>query len=216
MSTDRLPRRALLAAAVAASAMAAATRSAAAQVAYRYEAQAASVPFVPGGPTVIEIYLRETRLGAGLTLADRGGLFGAGFGVRYAGGGQLPILSIAGNPSLFSGFTAVELTATTATFLQAVPITATTGAVPDASGRLLLGQVTLGPTASALPVAFEVWRRDGLGGNTLAFDGTDLDFNGPGVLGAVVPSPVLVYATIPEPAMLGLLVPASALLARRR
>lgn len=173
-----------------------------AQVGYRYEAHAASVEFVPGGPTVLDIYLRETRFGPGPGLSDRGGLFGAGFGVRLAGGGTLPIVSIAGNPVLFGGFTSVELTPTWATFLQAVPLSAVSGALPDSSGRLLLGRVTLGPSATALPVTFEIWRRDNFGGNTVAFDGTDLDLDSAGVLGAVAPTYVMVYATIPEPSAL--------------
>lgn len=184
--------------------LAASSAGASGQVSYRYEAASASVSFVPGGGTVVDVFLRETRLGAGAGLAERGGLFGAGFSVSHVGGGTLPIIGISGNPALFGGPTSGSVTATAASFLQAVDLETLAGVMPDAEGRIWVGRVTLGPTAAALPVVFALGRRDELGGNTIAFDGTDLDFDGPGVVGATGSGLVMVYATIPEPGWAGL------------
>lgn len=174
-----------------------------------------------GAPgSTFSVFLRET-LGPGdvsVIVAD-GGLFGAGFSVRYLGGrGPLPIVAVAGNPALFGGSFVSSLSPTEASVLQSISIEALSGALPDANGLILLGSFTVSSNASGLPAAFMLSRLDAIGGNTITLEATDLDFDSvdPAFSGATGASYPSVFTTVPEPAGAGVLAMAAVLLGGRR
>lgn len=169
--------------------------------------------------STVSVYLQES-LGPGDTsrLSADGGLLGAGFSVQYGGGrAPLAITAITPNPALFTGPTAVTLTPTAASVLQAIDFNQPLGVMPDGSGRILLGTFTVSASAVALPVAFSIGRYDELGGNTLTLAGTDLDFDAPSapLTGAATRTSVLITVAVPEPVSVLVMLPAATLLGRR-
>lgn len=171
-----------------------------AAVVYRYVAE--PVGGEVGGKSQVNVFLEESLTGGSVSVVGgESGLFGAGFVFEWVGGRPLAIDSVTRNAGAFGGLSSVSVTATTVRVLQSVPLAATTGVMPDGNGRVLLGTVSLNSAAATGPTLFRVGRLDTLGGNTITFAGTDLDFDSttPAFTGATTPTPWFRVAVVPEP-----------------
>lgn len=176
---------------------------------YRYVTDVAPGSSVPAG-TVINVYLEEI-LGSGETsvIAAEGGLFGAGFGVKYnsTSPGSLSLISVSPNVVDFDGPSSLldNSTATQRGVIESVAETRSTGPVPSfyrtdsglTYNRLLLGTVQLDSSLTGGIAVFTLGAFSDYVGNITTFAGTDLDSQ-------VATTDFAVIGTVPEPTGAGL------------
>jgi len=213
-----------------------AAQQAKASVTFRYVTDPVpSTGFFPVDPATntvtVRLYLEEDdTAGSASWLKANMGVFGAGVMIsRMSAKGATPAIISAVTPDAtdFSGpsNTSISTDGTSATILEGTSTTATTG-VPFANGngagsnQVYICSVTFDPLPSDAGL-FAIGPIQPVGGNTLDFNGDDLDTTSPGnYTGAADPSvqpTVIQVGVVPEPASIGLFgLGAIGLLARRR
>jgi hypothetical protein len=239
-------QRSVLMAAVAAAVLAAAT-SAYASITFKYTTYTGTTPgsnpnFVGavGTPIVIPIYLYE-QLTSGSTdtvVAPDGGLGGAAFSVTQTTNTAAGTLSgITGNTTSFPGGLSNPAggnSSTSQAFGSSTNIQASSGPVPNASGDVQIGSITVTPTATGTNTyvlanfnypstkSDDVTGTFGITGGPSGGNGFDLDPNNTGEFAftGAIANPETFTVTVPavpEPATISLLgVSALGILSRRR
>lgn len=188
-----------------------------AAITYSYETDAA-VYDVSSGSATVNIYLHETLTdGSTSLLATENGLLGYGFSVVRSSGDGAYFSAITSNTAAFGGLVSPHLTTGSASLSDNVPLTSANGPVPDGSGLIFLGRITLAlnETGSA-PTSFTLRRDNDLGGNTGTFTNFyDIDFDSvePEFAGATGSA---TFTVVPEPTAITLLALGGMGILRRR
>jgi uncharacterized repeat protein (TIGR03803 family) len=174
-----------------------------AAVIYSYVAVPSVVTLSVGGKANVEIDLEEqlTNSSTSLLVTD-GGVFNAGVALTKLAGTSA-IITSGSNDSSFGGPSTRNVESAAASFLEGVSITALTGPEGTANGNIrLIPLASISITASSLgQTTFDIGEYNSLGGNTLDFEGNDLDSDSasPPYSGASDRATILtVY--VPEPA----------------
>jgi hypothetical protein len=169
----------------------------------RFESEFPSYTVVPDGSTQVsvKVYLAET---GGTQLSSEGGLNSAGFQVIAVSPPSIPVslVSITENAA-FTGNVVKNLPA--GSLYEEFP-NLTSGVLPDASNRILLGTFAYTAALGAGSTTFSI--QDKAGTDTFTVQGTNLD--------ALITAGQFTIAPVPEPAAMGLALLALPLVARRR